>query len=309
MYAVYNYKAGSTAANVSADIIKLLTGETNLANLSADCVTANSSIISTVAAGWTVHDAAAATNFQVIKALCMDGTTWKYYRFGLPSTTALEGTISEGWNASTHTATNGHSQGISGVQSSWNAASGGYFYIYATQKNIVMFSFHSSAYQDFRGAMCLEHTRDTVPTGYPSFFSTYGATSSYNYINVVQNSGLSWSHTRYKNPAGAGDILSTNNGNFGGTGIGPIASFNASNSSNALYRNESDATLAVTYRIGAATTSVGISTVGNRYLGEVPDLLMASTNLGAARDEITISSKTYVLHGASSGYYFLIPKE
>jgi hypothetical protein len=313
MYAVYNYKAGSTAANVSADIIKLLTGETNLANLSTDCVTANSSIISTVAAGWTVHDASAGTNIQVIKALCQDGTTYKYYRFGCTSTTVCEGTISEGWNAGTHTATNGLTTGIAAVQSSWNATAGGFFYVYATQKNIILYSYHTSNYQAINGMMVFEHTRDTVPSGYPCFCVAYGINNN-TFTNSVTIGTAGWAHPRYKSALAAGDVLATFSSTQAGAGMGPLGAFYYSSSSLAFYRDGSEAVQVVVYKMGFGTTPALNTNLAARHLGEGYDILLGHSSLGAPRDEITISSKTYVLHGNAAGqgnsaYYFLVPKE
>ena len=56
MYAEYAYKAGTSVLNMLNDIAAILTGETNVANLSSACDAAASQIISNVAAGWTEHD-------------------------------------------------------------------------------------------------------------------------------------------------------------------------------------------------------------------------------------------------------------
>lgn len=102
MFAKYVYNAGATAANITADIVKILTGETNLANLSAQCNTTKSYIVSTVAAGWSVYDAAAGTNFQVIRATTLDGLGYKYV--GIYNDGTYLYSIAYGvWNASTHT--------------------------------------------------------------------------------------------------------------------------------------------------------------------------------------------------------------
>jgi len=38
MYATYRYAAGSTGLNVLADVVAILTGETDVNNLSANCL-------------------------------------------------------------------------------------------------------------------------------------------------------------------------------------------------------------------------------------------------------------------------------
>lgn len=57
MYAKYNYLTTATLLNVANDVIAILTGETNKANLSAGCDQTNTSILNTYTnAGWALHD-------------------------------------------------------------------------------------------------------------------------------------------------------------------------------------------------------------------------------------------------------------
>lgn len=106
MFAKYEYQVGATLANVMSDIVALLTGETNKANLSADCVQANTYIISTVAAGWTVYDAIAGTNAQCLRALDVGSSTYKYLVVDLNSTGRLLSKTYESWDSGAYTGTN-----------------------------------------------------------------------------------------------------------------------------------------------------------------------------------------------------------
>ncbi len=72
MFATYNYSAGGTQQGVLDDLIAILTGETNVSNLSATCNKGATSITATIPAGWTLHDAAAGTVTKVIKAPLAD---------------------------------------------------------------------------------------------------------------------------------------------------------------------------------------------------------------------------------------------
>ena len=305
MYAVYNYAAGATAANVASDMIKLMTGETNKANLSADCVQANTSIVSTVAAGWTVHDAAAGTNTQVLKALCADGTTWKYYKFGVTSTTATVANHYESWNATTHAGTNAcflDSYGT-GV---WASTQGGYFYLYVTPRNIIFFSFASAAYQNLNGGIFVEYTRDGVLPGYPCTAQWGWAGNN----SLVLSSGGNLFTPRSKIVNGAGDLTS---GGFVGYPFVYLAQNCAAGSfvdNSGFYRDASEANLIPVYKLGAAYSNNNQTNVGRRYLGECYDILAISSAVGTARDEFTYGGKTYVLHGnPASGLYMGLPKE
>lgn len=51
MNAKYTYVAGATAANILADLVAILTGETNVNNLSASCNKPFTTIESITAAG------------------------------------------------------------------------------------------------------------------------------------------------------------------------------------------------------------------------------------------------------------------
>ena len=55
MFSKYTYKPSSTLSNVYADIVAIITGETNIANLSSDCDQLNSNILSTTASGWSTN--------------------------------------------------------------------------------------------------------------------------------------------------------------------------------------------------------------------------------------------------------------
>lgn len=58
MYTKYVYSSAQTVTNLQADLVALLTGETNVNNLSSGCDKVNTSITATTAAGWAVHDGA-----------------------------------------------------------------------------------------------------------------------------------------------------------------------------------------------------------------------------------------------------------
>jgi hypothetical protein len=108
MYAKYAYLANVTQAQVLSDVVAILTGETNKANLSAGCDQANTEISAAYeVAGWTVHDAAASTNSQVLKAACDgDAAQFKYMRISTATSGNIWSGLYEAWNATTHVGTN-----------------------------------------------------------------------------------------------------------------------------------------------------------------------------------------------------------
>jgi hypothetical protein len=108
MFARYHYAAGCTQAQLLADIVALLTGTTDKSLLSAGCDKNSTEIHSGYrAAGWTVHDAAAGTNRQVLKAPC-EGEPGLFKFIGIDTNTAgyLQLLQWESWNATTHVGTN-----------------------------------------------------------------------------------------------------------------------------------------------------------------------------------------------------------
>lgn len=180
MFAKYEYQAGSTLANIMSDIVALLTGETVVANLSADCVDANSYIFSTVAAGWTVYDAAAGTNAQCLRALNLDGSTYKYLVVDLNTANKMYGKVYQSWDAGAHTGTNLSYNSDSATLSALkiDATNGGVLYIGASARGTVMNSFAGGIWGVnttgvYSPIICYERSRaaawDTAGAGYPPF--------------------------------------------------------------------------------------------------------------------------------------------
>lgn len=289
MYAVYNYQAGSTQANVLNDLVKILTGETNKANLSANCVQANTSILSTVPAGWTLHDAAAGTNTQNIKALNQDGTTYKYFSLQMTSTTTMSGAFYESWNAIAHTGTNWAAQYW--PTTTWDSAGGGYFYIYATSKNIIIMPWTSTGYKSMQAISLFEFTPDVTPAGYPRAAHI----TDIQYFGNASN--ISSSISRFKYSTTTGD------GTSGGAICYPVGLTYSWLNNSQLYRDTSEASNLLVYRVGFLNTS------NWHFQGSNYDFYITGPN-ASNLDEIVYSGKTYVcFRGSNSPATFLVPKE
>lgn len=135
MYARYNFTAGSAYADILSDVTAILTGETNIANLSAACDQALTTIDARIPAGWTVHDAAADTDAKCLKAPHADDPTqFKYALIGqLPSILTLSNYARawddhmslvgcEDWDAVNKVATNPNKGYVNGSSTSYNGA-------------------------------------------------------------------------------------------------------------------------------------------------------------------------------------------
>nr|CRH06008.1 Conserved protein of unknown function [Candidatus Magnetococcus massalia] len=182
MFAKYTSALGADRANVVADIAAILTGETNPANLSPDCVQASTEITATgSSAGWAMHDAAAGSYAKVIKAPFADApSSYKFLEINLGiSSSYLYLNGYEDWNATTHIGTNrltgsnvdSHQQysKVSTYEVTW--------YISASARHCVILTYHGTTKKGSHSSYgagptgVFERTRampwDTVTAGYP----------------------------------------------------------------------------------------------------------------------------------------------
>lgn len=211
MYAIYVYRAGTAVANILSDVTAILTGETNVANLSADCVQASSSILTTATtAGWTLHDTLAGVNAQAIKAPVFDDPSkFKYVVLDTNTAGYIFHKVYETWDAGTHAGTNlCLNSNATFYAQRINTTSGGTFYIFANVRHITMWSYQSASWgssQNYAPSGVYERTRrnlwDTVANGYPPFAwvsfctlvnngSGYASTPRILYSNGLDMTGL-----------------------------------------------------------------------------------------------------------------------
>lgn len=285
MYAVYCYNINSTPVSVLGDLIKIITGETNKANLSALCVQANTSIISTVPAGWTVHDAFAASNAQVVRALNQDGITYKYCYWSTTSAQLQQATY-ETWDASLHTGTYATSLNIT---SNINTAAGGYLYIYATAKNIYVLPWGTNGYGFASG--CMEISRDTIPSTYPCAVAIGSG------FLTTNNPGALI--PRKKSAIGSGDQQGS------GLKTGPTYQPNSGlEFNNFQYRDENENVYLAATKICFSATGDGSSVP----LGHAYDVFCTGIAAGNTLDEIAYNGLTYVLLRANTAGIILVPK-
>lgn len=289
MYCRYVSTTTATQAQVLSDIVSLMTGSvTDKNNLSASCDKSNTELVTTTAGGWTVHDAAAGTNTQVLKAAVADNPSqFKYLWISTAATTYIEFRLYEGWNATTHTGTN--------PVSTTSSTTGQRITNYTTAFTVFLASSNRFHYAYTMGgssnngntssypAITFEHTRwspwDTVSNGY---LPTAG----------TGNSSPAWCRVRGTN----GSDLTAQSGSC----YTPVGTANLTKVVNA----------AGVSIIPAMSLIVSAGNVG-AYGGNVTDLsgvMVTCNGLGSAGDELSLNSTTYIYGPNIGGGYVLIPK-
>jgi len=172
MFTTYRYNSGATQANILSDIVAILTGETTVANLSASCDKPNTTITSTIAAGWTLHDGSSGSNKKVIKSAYSDnGSAFKYVEIDLLSTTYFDCYIYEDFNSGTHTGTN-ISSNSGNYPQRIDLSKEGLIYISSSNRYINFMSLYESTYGDsYNSPLILNELTRVSPyntTSYPS---------------------------------------------------------------------------------------------------------------------------------------------
>ncbi|MBF0421331.1 MAG: hypothetical protein HQL78_14365 [Magnetococcales bacterium] len=221
MFTKYAYSASATAANILADLLAILTGETVVANLSASCDKPNTSILSTIPAGWALHDAAAGTNARAIKSpLADNANAFKYVVLDLNTAGFIQTKVYETWDATGHTGTNlAYGSNITTACQQFSTTLPGTVYIFSSARFLLLFSMYNAIWGSSTNAGasgCLERTRvcpwDTVAAGWPPFvFSNLG--------DMATNSGGSYPPRLMSRTlatiTGASSVLTANAGTQG----------------------------------------------------------------------------------------------
>jgi len=148
MYASYFYNI-TTAADLLADVVAILTGTTDVNSLGTKCDKTNTIIYNDYCnAGWEVYDAAAGTNAQCLRAVVNDdASTYKYVVIDTNSAGYIMTKLYETWNSSTHTGTNiAYGSTTSSYSQRTLVASGARLDISASARHIFMFSLQSGVY-------------------------------------------------------------------------------------------------------------------------------------------------------------------
>lgn len=301
-YLKYTYTSSATAAQILADVVLFLTGTTDVADFSASCDDANSEIdVSVDAAGWTVHDASAGTNAQVLKALVAGSASqYKYLKIDTNSAGYIKLSGYETWSATAHTGTNlcYNSDSTSYCQR-LNVAAGGRLDIRANVHCCWAFSFQGGAYGSSAGTSpsgILERTRlspwDTADNGYPPFMFACGVTAA------------TYTEPRSLDAAGA-DVTGSS------ATCAPIHAFGGGGALPAL-----PTTTVQADDTGAVFKHVMVPFGGNRvahgHLGgdfsSLCDIYLTTYANGSAFDTVTYNGGTYVIWTYGATHRFAVRK-
>lgn len=288
MFAAYSYNSGISQANFLSDVVAIITGETDVNNLSSGCNKAASSILTTYStSGWTVHDSAAASNRVVVKAPCADGVKTKYVILDTQTAGVLYHGGAETWDAATHSGTNylaGSSfTNITELNPGFSTTAGTMF-IYANAQNIII-SFKTTGSMIGVSAPAIEFTRDSsianVSKGYPCWGSCGG---SYGFVFTP----------RIKSMSASGDVTASS-ARFYLSSL-----FNVGGSIQGVGRDETEATIISTLPPYSAFIN------NNIYFGSINiDALFTHSSIGSELDEMVVNSKTYI-RWASFGAMYVI---
>ena len=215
MYAKYVSTVTATRAQVINDLCLLVSGSA-VSALSTGCDKLNTTLLSTVAPGWTLIDSAAPQSGCVISAPDIDGLTTKYVSLRSEASTGIEILAYEGWNAATHVGVNVKGPSVNPSASTvgtlnFVGASINTYVLFATPRSFYIHSLTLPA--NAYGIGAFEFTREAEylkGTTYPCFgvLTWYVLYQSTNYIGgnadyyVPFRAGI----PRMKNLFGAGDI-------------------------------------------------------------------------------------------------------
>lgn len=289
MYCRYVTTTTPTQAQVLDDLVKLFTGQVTDKNvLSASCDKTITELVTTTAAGWTVHDAAAGTNIQVLKAPIYDNPAqFKYLWISTAVTTSIEFRLYEGWNATTHVGTNPASTSITNT--------GQRVPSYSTSFTILLASSERFAYAYTIGASAGNSAGVQPATVYEYTRWSPWDTTAAGYLPVTGNVSTGGNTTlcRFKNSVGTDTIPGT------GTFLTPLGANGVSKIYNA------------SGQLVIPLVSMFVNNAANGHFGgnitEQCGIYTTATNLGSDGDELTVAGTTYIYtkNGFSAG---LIPK-
>jgi hypothetical protein len=298
VFCCYSFLPGATLANVRADVVSIVTGQTDVSALSAACNKAGSFITSGEPAGWSVHDAAAGASATAVSAPCVDGS-FKYAVLDFGTANYLQLKCFEAWDAASHAGTNQtYTPSATDYAQPMNLTSGGTLYIAASNRHLILFAVNlPSTLAGANGAsMILERERgvdpwDTTANGYPlAIFCT-----STLLVSPVPTSGGGFLSPRLRG------LTSDRKGSS--YGFTPFTSVGRAVSTGSISPTDMgmDAGMMPKHLVlpiyGCA--AYGIQTVN--FAGRIQGEIYATTNTGANLMEMVYDGKTFILLNISSG--------
>ena len=313
MYAELQWAQSTPQATILDDIAAVLTGETDTANLSASLDQGASSIIATVPAGWTVHDASAGTAMQCLKSpIADDPAAFKYLLLDYSTTYVLRLTGYDDWNATTHAGTglyansnhNSHAQQLNPVSYVPGVR------ISASEHHCVILSNHNgsksgtvSSYGSGATGI-VERTRmqpwDTVAAGYvPGAWVNFGTLSAERYSNGA-------SHATAKSSTGSNVQGYLQLGMIGA----PVQFITTTtvfpSTASGYIKDAANNDVIPLFPLYLTNTSTFIAPLGE--ISSLCDLWVPPRSMMVDRDEFTYGGNTYTCFGADNGMVLAVRK-
>lgn len=278
MYIKYTSTATHTMENVLADLVKLITGTTNLATLSANCDQANTMIIAnTIPAGWTLHDDISIYD-QVVKAPHESGSIQKYAWLST-GTGYISIKTYQTWDNVAHTGTI-QSTNIYLATNTIALTVPFTVYLFVTPRYIIMKTYDNTSWS--KGGGFLEVSRASVTSSY--YGEANGKSLQFTNILTVDNGDPGY-FSAIKNPAAVGELLSTNAPCY----LGGVYFGHAGNIPRMLDETKVIATSPL-YVEGGAISS-------GHIIGQVAGKLLCSPHAGGITDfdEFSYNSEIYII--------------
>ena len=309
---IFTPSGTTTRLSIDNVSVKPLTGVVDKTLLSASCVQANTTITSTTAAGWYVHDSDTGTsNQKVIKAYNADGTTLKYLMLDFASAGYLIPKVYESWDAGTNTGTNlATLSDVAANSQQIDVTNGGTIFIGASPRYAIFWSkLSTGVYGSSTGyAPCgiFERTRaagwDLAAAGYPPY--VYG-----NFYRVATATQVLTSANFFapRLKGQAGDVLTTSAFLFPTIEFGFVTNFRGSVPTVRCFGDDLSWKHFM-HEMGLSNFTQGLKA------GKIIDIYVTTKDYGAAEDVITYDSNDYFIMtentdvGTGTGLRIAVPK-
>ena len=253
-----------TQQQVLNDIVGVLTGSiTTTAGLSASFVSSSSTLISTIAPGWSLYDSTAgAVAFTVqpvvIRSAWSDSASnYKNLFLTSPASGYLSINGYHTWNSGTHTGTLPTGNGVVGTWGTTTITANSYIMVNSSANHILITTFTNNIFTQNNTMGLFEFTRDdpwnTVANGYPSWFivsdNNGGSSLAYSQIAIpkIYNTSNGTDITPLLGVAGGGPFIVPSTVSFSGNTPPNMCGFSASSTLDFYYTSQGcDATKATT---------------------------------------------------------------
>lgn len=319
MYAEYYYVAGATEIDILSDLVALITGTTDVNQLSASADKTKTTIVSNVAADWQVWDDQSASGYVVLRRLITDSTQYyKYVRLRL-SGGSIYLELYRDWNNTTQSGTDlTYLSNSSAYAQRYDLGAGGLVALVCTPSLLGLLSSTPIGWGSPTGGgptMIVERTRDSVwdipdsgveGSEIPVLWWNPYLTSAYtprrlrmNTTTGTLSSTLTGVTARYSVMNEQGYNVQTVSNGLASVN-GGLMQTDFTNSSSQSY------ILSPAFVRGGPYDDMRYSSLGGS-ISDRSDVWIAPARLGAPLDSITVGTSTYVLWPFSGNGRIAVP--